>query len=112
MSGDSPKLSYAELEVLGPGVELRLLDLLRQGTPIAPFKASRFTVEPGCQSGVDQHAVRECWIITSGCGQVLYDGRRFAVQRDDVLFFDSHRSHQVINDGHETMIIYSVWWSQ
>lgn len=112
MSGDSnaPKLGYADVEQIGPGVELKLVDLLVQGAQVAPFKASRFTVEPGCRSGLDEHAVRECWIIAAGRGHVLHDGQPVPVQADDILYFESHHTHELVNDGPETMIVYSVWW--
>jgi mannose-6-phosphate isomerase-like protein (cupin superfamily) len=106
----APKLGYGESELVGPGVQLKLVELLRSGTPIAPFKASRFTVEPGCRSGLDEHAVRECWIITSGRGHVLYDGQPVPVQADDILYFDSHHSHELVNDGPESIVVYSMWW--
>jgi quercetin dioxygenase-like cupin family protein len=107
----APRLSFLEPEQAGPGMLIHEIDLTDQSGPRAPFKASRFTVDPGCTSPVDSHAVREIWMVAEGEGELLYDGRPSRLKAADVVYFDSHKPHQVTNDGAQTLVVYSVWWS-
>jgi quercetin dioxygenase-like cupin family protein len=106
-----PQLSFLEPEQAGPGMLIHEIDLMDQSGPRAPFKGSRFTVEPGCISPVDSHAVREIWMVAEGEGELLYDGRLLRLKAADVLYFEPHKPHQVKNDGTRTLVVYSVWWS-
>ena len=107
----APRLSFLEPEEAAAGVLIHEIDLIDQSGPRSPFKASRFTVEPGCTSPLDNHAVREIWMVAEGEGELLYDGRPLRLKAADVVYFDSHQSHQVTNDGAQTLVVYSVWWS-
>lgn len=76
-----------------------------------PFRYSRFVVEAGRSTHVDQHKVLEVWIVLSGEGRLLYDGREFAVRTGDAIQFDSLRPHQIVNDSTAELRIFSFWWS-
>ena len=102
-----PALDYLEAENPAAGMRLTELELFRSG---APFKASRFTVEPGCSSPVDSHSVREIWIIAKGKGEVVYDGHAVRARADDVFYFEPFKTHQLRNDGAGKMVVFSVWW--
>jgi mannose-6-phosphate isomerase-like protein (cupin superfamily) len=102
-----PGLHYLEPESPAAGMHLTELELLRSS---APFKASRFTVEPGCSSPVDSHGVREIWLVARGAGEVVYDGRAVRAKADDVFYFEPFKTHQLRNDGDEKMVVFSVWW--
>ncbi|MEM0998142.1 MAG: cupin domain-containing protein [Bacteroidota bacterium] len=76
-----------------------------------PVKMSRWTVVPGGRSPVDQHSVRECWMIASGTGTLRYRDREdVPVRAGDVLYFDSQQSHELINDSTEPISVFSIWW--
>ncbi|AOR72687.1 hypothetical protein BBJ41_34290 [Burkholderia stabilis] len=93
-----------------PGVVLRQADFAGLGDGEIPFRGGLFTVEPNCTSRLDVHAVRECWMIAQGSGRLTYDGEPVRVRAGDVLYFESHRSHQVQNDGSTPLVISTVWW--
>ncbi|WP_321950373.1 cupin domain-containing protein [Burkholderia cenocepacia] len=93
-----------------PGVVLRQADFAGLGDGEIPFRGGLFTVEPNCTSRLDVHVVRECWMIAQGSGRLTYDGEPVRVQAGDVLYFESHRSHQVQNDGATPLVISTVWW--
>ena len=106
-----PQLSFLEPEQCGAGMLVHEIDLMDESGPRAPFKASRFTVETGCISPVDVHAVREIWMVSEGEGELTYDGRSLRIKAADVVYFEPHKPHQVKNDGAGTLVVYSVWWS-
>ena len=105
-----PKLSFLPPEDSGPGMVVYEVDLAPSGTPLAPFKASRFTVEPGCTSPEDSHAVHEIWMVVEGEGELRYDTHTTRLQPGDVVYYEPPKTHQIYNDGDKTMVIYSVWW--
>ncbi len=109
---DRAHLPYLEPEAAAAGMVLHLLELERGGRPVAPFKASRFTVEPGFATPVDQHAVHEIWIIGQGEGELTYDGVTSPLGRHDVVYFEPHKPHTAANTGGETMTVYSLWWRE
>jgi quercetin dioxygenase-like cupin family protein len=105
----SPKLSFLPPEEF-PGMNVFEIDLTKSGEPIAPFKASRFTVEPNCSSPIDSHEVHEIWMVAEGEGELLYDAQSIRVRVADVFYFEPHKSHQIINDGNLPISICSIWW--
>jgi mannose-6-phosphate isomerase-like protein (cupin superfamily) len=106
---ESPKLSLLSAEEFS-GMRVFEIELFKSGSQIAPFKASRFTVEPGCSSPEDRHEVREIWMVAEGEGELIYDDQTVRISAADVLYFESHKSHLVNNDGDMPLVIYSVWW--
>jgi mannose-6-phosphate isomerase-like protein (cupin superfamily) len=78
-----------------------------------PFKMSRFSLEPGESSPFDEHSVCECWFVASGSGTLTYNGdETVKIEAGTTLFYDSHKSHTVVNDGSETLFIFAIWWSK
>jgi quercetin dioxygenase-like cupin family protein len=105
-----PNLSLMASEEVGTGVWANQIKLDLANT-LAPFSASRFTVQPGCSTSVDSHAVHEIWIVSAGEGQLTYDDQRSRIGCSDVLYFEPPKPHLVKNDGVETMVIFSIWWN-
>jgi mannose-6-phosphate isomerase-like protein (cupin superfamily) len=86
------------------------LQLAPHGTPLAPFKASYFTVEPNGMSPIDSHSVHEIWMVAQGCGELTYDGRTCIIEPRQNFYFEPPKPHQVKNCGPEPLVIFSVWW--
>jgi mannose-6-phosphate isomerase-like protein (cupin superfamily) len=105
-----PKLAFSPPQDDGRGINVLEIELARAGKPLAPFNAARFTVAPGCASIEESHAVHELWMIVAGEGELIYDGRPLRVRSSDVLYFEPPKTHQVRNDGAETMEVISLWW--
>ena len=105
-----PKLPSGSPESRGPGVELVKLDIGPEASRTAPFAAARFSVEPGSATRLDRHEVRECWMILSGEGMLVYDDRIVRIQERDVLYFEPNAAHQAHNDGTVPLVIFSLWW--
>jgi quercetin dioxygenase-like cupin family protein len=105
-----PRLSFLAPEPYGTGMSVSEVNLDPAGNPLAPFNASRFTVEPGCASPVDSHAVHEIWMVAEGCGELIYGGLSMRLKAADVFYFEPPTPHQVKNDGSQTLVIFSVWW--
>ena len=77
----------------------------------APFTIARFTVEPGHSTPVDSHAVSEVWLVAQGNGELRYDGDQLIrIAAGDALFLEPPRTHQVSNDGNDTLVIHSIYW--
>jgi quercetin dioxygenase-like cupin family protein len=105
-----PRLSFLAPEQYGTGMSVSEIELDPSGNPLAPFNASRFTVEPGCASPVDSHAVREIWMVAEGFGELTYGDLTVRLNTADVFYFEPPTPHQVRNDGSQTLVIFSVWW--
>lgn len=104
----APRLDFFPPERYGDGMSV---SEIRLGPPAgAPFKASRFTVEPGCASPVDSHAVHEIWMVAKGSGELVYDERAVRLEAGDVFYFEPPKPHLVRNDGAGPLAIFSVWW--
>lgn len=104
------RLGYQEVEDSGTGMRVTEIDLLRAAAPLAPFRASRFTVEPNGVTPEDSHDVHEIWMIAEGEGELLYDHKPLRVRASDVVYFEPPKTHQLKNDGGRTMVVYSIWW--
>lgn len=77
----------------------------------APLRSSRFTIEPGCGTQEDRHAVHEIWFVSAGCLDVCYDGAWHRITAGQAVFFEPWRPHFTRNVGAETALIFSVWWA-
>ncbi|MEV4641998.1 cupin domain-containing protein [Actinoplanes sp. NPDC049548] len=81
--------------------------------PGAPFAVARLTVEPGHATPIDSHAVTELWMVAQGRGELRYDGRDgIRIGAGDAVRFVPPRTHQLINDGPETVVVHSVYWQE
>ena len=103
-------VSIGQVENYPDGMKVNLLDLEGAGGWVAPFKASIFTVEPGTSSPVDEHDVRECWVVIAGQGELTVADERLQLGPGSVTYFESRRPHQVRNIGEDTLKIFSTWW--
>jgi mannose-6-phosphate isomerase-like protein (cupin superfamily) len=101
----SPEVAVDEISTPDPGVTVYELAL-----GAAPFKAARFTVDPGASSAIDAHAVHETWFVVSGEGELVYDGRAYSLKTHDFFRFQPPLPHQVRNRGAEPIVIFSTWW--
>lgn len=110
-SRSTPRLSYHSAEVWGDGVLLALLNLGDDAGPF-PFKVSRFVLEPGASSPVDEHSVAEIWMTASGVGRLLYAGSAYDMSAGDVFYIEPGAEHQAINTAAQPLEIFSIWWSR
>ena len=76
----------------------------------APFKSSFFVVEPGYTSRLDQHDVKEIWMVKQGEGTLEYDGNTILLQAGNTYYFSSNVTHKVSNTGKVNIEIFSTWW--
>lgn len=106
----SPKAPFDPQQKMAEGIVLENVKINHFGEQFAPFKTSRFSIEPGCSSGCDQHVVRELWIIGEGQGVLTYDGLDMEVKKNEFLFFDTNKSHSILNTGPKPLHIFSIWW--
>ena len=117
----APRVSEIFEDVGLPGIVLHELAVAQatarspqpavpQALPQAPLKASRFTIDAGCGTTEDHHAVHELWFIGRGRLDVYYDGTWHAVTRGDVLYFSPWKKHYSKNTGDEQAMVFSVWW--
>jgi mannose-6-phosphate isomerase-like protein (cupin superfamily) len=91
------------------GVTLREIDFSALKID-SPFEMSCVKVLPGSMTPIDQHAVKECWIIAQGGGLLAYAGHVSRVHKHDILYFEPHHTHQITNDTSEMLVIYSIYW--
>lgn len=106
----SPRLTLTEPELLDTGVMLRKIKLITHQNTSPPFQATVFEVAPACCSPVDQHAVKECWIILKGHGELHYANKKYRASSQDIFYFEPHHTHQIYNDSDELLVICSIYW--
>lgn len=92
------------------GAVLGIFSLPTVEVPVAPFTLARFSVPPGVTSAADCHEVREIWLVQSGSGLLTVDGVSDRLCAGQVRFFDSFQTHQLYNDGDDTIELVSIWW--
>ncbi len=76
----------------------------------APFESSWAIAQPHTSSVLHSHHEHEIFIAVRGSAVVECDGEPTPFEAGDVCFFRPGHQHQVINDGDETFVFYSVWW--
>lgn len=106
----SPTISFYEPETLAGGMQVHEVRLNDGETPVAPFRASIFTVPAGSSSPRDEHDVRECWVVLAGTGVLTTDVGEQWLEPNTVTYFASNQPHEVRNDGQTPLRIFSVWW--
>lgn len=77
----------------------------------APMLSSRFTIDPGCGTEPDEHAVSELWFISEGDLDVFYDGRWHTIRNGQTLYFPPWQPHCARNNGAHQVQVFSVWWA-
>jgi mannose-6-phosphate isomerase-like protein (cupin superfamily) len=106
----APRLNYVAEPVDDRGVALHLF-AVSNTAPGAPISASRFSIEPGCGTSEDKHAVHEIWFVAQGRLAVFYDGAEYAVSSGDAVYFEPGKVHCSRNRGDVPALIFSTWWS-
>lgn len=76
----------------------------------APFGLIIFDVEPGASTEAHSHEVHEYWLITAGQAELRYDGKAYTVRQGDLLYFEPHKRHEIINTGDQPLKVVSVDW--
>lgn len=107
-----PRLPFLPGEASSASVRVEEVALADASGGAAPFRASRFFVEPHGWSRKDSHAAHECWFVAGGQGELHYHDQAVRVTAGDVCYFAPFRSHQVHNVGDAKLEIFSVWWAQ
>lgn len=103
-------LGEPELDVRPSGAFLGIFNLPRQSIPVAPFTVARFVVPAGISSSPDKHEVREMWVVVRGAGRLVLDGEERPLSTGDVVYFESERTHQLVNDSDQPVELVSIWW--
>jgi mannose-6-phosphate isomerase-like protein (cupin superfamily) len=103
--------SVLDTEDIPAGMVLRVFDLAGGERPAAPVEVSHWSLEPGADSGDDQHAVRELWLIAAGRGVMTCGGKRLDVAAGEVISIEPNQPHRLVTVGHEAVEVFSVWWS-
>ncbi|MBN8942433.1 MAG: cupin domain-containing protein [Rhizobiales bacterium] len=106
-----PLVSVHHVDDYSGGIQVKELDLEQAGERVTPFKASIITVPPGISTPVDQHDVRECWVVIAGQGELMTDGVASPLEPGAVTYFASRCSHQVRNTGGDELKLFSAWWT-
>lgn len=75
-----------------------------------PFAAAFFTLSPGGGSRLDQHAVREVWLVVAGCGLLEWRGATIRLTAGSAVAFAPHESHRVTAIGAMPLVLVSIWW--
>ena len=104
------RVGFLPAEQYSKGMLVSEADLASAAQSSVPFQSSRWTVEPGCCSPIDSHSVHEIWLVARGEGQLVYDGQPTRARAKDIFYFEPPRTHQIFNDGGETLEIFSIWW--
>jgi mannose-6-phosphate isomerase-like protein (cupin superfamily) len=110
LSHISPRLTFTDPEMIDNGMILRNIHFPLNDAAVAPFKGSIFEVMPGSVSPIDQHAVKEIWLIIKGHGDLCYDGKMYKAGAQDLFLFEPHHSHQISNHSDELLVICSIYW--
>lgn len=109
-TGNGPVISETEEQVNLQGVQLFLHTYPGEAVN-APMLSSRFTIDPGCGTDEDKHAVSELWFISEGDLDVFYDGRWHAIKNGQTLYFPPWKPHYARNNGPRQTQVFSVWWA-
>lgn len=78
--------------------------------PSAPFKASRWRLDPGEWSNWDQHEVLEVWMVATGTGSVWREEQETVIGPGDAVLMPSQVRHRLHNTGSVPMTLFSIWW--
>lgn len=78
--------------------------------PNVPFKASYWSVVPGCYSPLERHAVHEIWFVAGGEGELMFNSRKLRVRPGQAIYVVPNTAHQVRSCGSDDLRVFSVWW--
>lgn len=113
MSQQSPTpilLNSLPTEFLSEGVTLDEVDFEVNGEQKSSFHMATFDVHGKTLSDVDQHDVRETWLILEGQSELLSGDTTQTVRKGDVVYIESQIAHQLNNTSDETLRVLAMWW--
>ena len=96
---------------LPPGMGSHLFGLPGGGRPVAPVEFSHWSLEPGADSGDDQHDVPEIWLIAAGAGVMTCGGATVELAAGDAVAIEPRQVHSLRNTGDGPVEVFSVWWA-
>jgi mannose-6-phosphate isomerase-like protein (cupin superfamily) len=102
--------SYPDTGNIPPGMLLRVFEIPGGDEPVAPFMVSHWSLERGTDSGIDQHPVREFWLIAAGRGVMTCGEVSLEVSAGDVMSLEPNQPHTLVNNGDGPCEVFSVWW--
>lgn len=77
---------------------------------VPPFDMICFQLEVGDSTPKDRHDDVEIWIILNGSGKLVYDDNESFLSKNDMVYFEPNKFHQIINVGQEPLLICSLSW--
>lgn len=86
--------------------------LLPWPTLNAPFEGSWCVIRPGTASTRHAHHEHEIFIALRGAAVLESAGERVPFVAGDIVHFQPHIEHRVVNDGAGDFEMYSVWWDE
>lgn len=113
MSRQSPApvfLNALPTEFLSEGVTLDEIDFNIDGERKSGFHMATFDVAGKTVSDVDQHDVRETWLILDGESELLSGDTKQTVRKGDVVYIESQITHQLNNISDNTLRVLALWW--
>ncbi|WP_333766953.1 cupin domain-containing protein [Streptomyces sp. IBSBF 2435] len=75
-----------------------------------PFRGAWCVLRPGDVSEVHGHHDREIFIVMSGRGTVVANGRRHEIAAGDLAYIRPDVQHSVVNEHDEDFAYYAIWW--
>jgi mannose-6-phosphate isomerase-like protein (cupin superfamily) len=103
--------SRPDTDDIPPGMLLRIFDMPGGDDPVVPFEISHWSLERGADSGIDQHEVREIWLMAAGRGELTCGGVSLEASAGDVISIEPNQPHRLLNTGDDPVEVFSVWWS-
>lgn len=76
----------------------------------SPFRGAWCVLRPGDVSELHAHHDREIFIVMSGRGTVVANGRRQEVAAGDLAYIRPDVEHSVVNEHDEDFAYYAIWW--
>ena len=84
--------------------------LLPWATLNAPFEGSWCVIAPGTASTKHSHHEYEIFIAVKGEAVLETEGKRTPFKTGDVVKFQPHEWHSVVNESGSDFEMYCVWW--
>ncbi|MEN4533442.1 class I tRNA ligase family protein [Pantoea agglomerans] len=78
----------------------------------APFEGSWCVIKPGAESTPHLHHEHEIFIAVKGSAFIRCEGEDTIFETGDIVQFNPHTKHSVINNSEMDFEMYSVWWDK
>lgn len=103
-------LNALPTEFLSEGVTLDEIDFTVEGERKSGFHMATFDVAARTVSDVDQHDVRETWLILEGRSELISGQTTRTVQKGDIVYLETQTPHQLNNTSDDTLRVLALWW--